>query len=123
VLYLWGDKGGIYTHICLLGLDDGKPFRREALKLEDTLGPHFTLLTKEPSEGNHGAQTRRDNARTQRRRASGMESPAFYRRFVDMERISRGGAEGDEEDGGTRTAEKLKNPSWNSSAAGTRSFP
>jgi len=51
VLQLWGDRGGIYTNICLLGLDEGKPFRKQALSLADTLGPHFTMLMHEPEEG------------------------------------------------------------------------
>lgn len=50
VLNLWGDCGGTYAKICLLGLDDGKPFKKKSLKLADTLGPHFTMLSHEPAD-------------------------------------------------------------------------
>jgi hypothetical protein len=50
VLDVWGDRDGTYTDICLLGLDDGKPFRKSALKLADTLGPHFTMMYHEPAD-------------------------------------------------------------------------
>lgn len=50
VLSLWGDRGGTYAQICLLGLDDGTPFNMNELKLEDTLGPHYTMLKHEPAE-------------------------------------------------------------------------
>ena len=50
VLHLWGDRGGTYADICLLGVDDGKPFRKKTLALADTLGPHFTMLFHEPLE-------------------------------------------------------------------------
>jgi Domain of unknown function (DUF4259) len=49
VLNVWGDRGGTYTDICLLALDDGKPFRKSVLKLSDTLGPHFTMMFHEPA--------------------------------------------------------------------------
>jgi hypothetical protein len=48
VLYLWGDRGGTYTSICLLGVEDGTPFERDRLELADTMGPHFTMLSHEP---------------------------------------------------------------------------
>ncbi|MBS0263417.1 MAG: hypothetical protein JSS02_15855 [Planctomycetes bacterium] len=51
VVHLWGDRGGTYADICLLGLDDGQPFTKTSLALEDTLGPHYTLLSHEPAEG------------------------------------------------------------------------
>lgn len=50
VLEIWGDRGGDYANICLLGLDDGKPFTKKALKLADTLGPHYTMLYHEPAD-------------------------------------------------------------------------
>jgi hypothetical protein len=50
VLHLWGDRGGTYSDICLLGLEDGKPFKKAALKLHETLGPHYTMLSHEPAE-------------------------------------------------------------------------
>jgi hypothetical protein len=50
VLDLWGDSGGTYTNICLLGLDDGTPFTKTTLKLADTLGPHYTVLSHEPAD-------------------------------------------------------------------------
>ena len=50
VLHLWSDRGGTCANICLLGLDDGKPFRKKVLALADTLGPHFTMLFHEPEE-------------------------------------------------------------------------
>ena len=48
VLEVWGDRGGTYADICLLGLDDGNPFKQKVLALADTLGPHFTMLSHEP---------------------------------------------------------------------------
>ncbi len=51
VLRIWGDLGGTYAHICLLGLDDGQPFRKRRLKLADTLGPHYTMVSHEPDDG------------------------------------------------------------------------
>jgi hypothetical protein len=48
VLHLWGDRGGTYADICLLGLDDGQPFDKRELLLGDTHGPHFTMLSHEP---------------------------------------------------------------------------
>ena len=50
VLHLWGDRGGTYCNICLLGLDDGQPFVKRRLKLADTLGPHYTMLSHEPAD-------------------------------------------------------------------------
>ncbi len=50
VLKIWGDRGGDYHNICLLGLDDGKPFKLVKLSLDQTLGPHFTMLSHEPAE-------------------------------------------------------------------------
>src|SRR5947209_15079740 len=49
VLHLWGDRGGTYCDICLLGLDDGKPFGKRSLRLTDTLGPHYTMVSHEPA--------------------------------------------------------------------------
>jgi len=51
VLRIWGDVGGTYATICLLGLDDGKPFRKQRLRLADTLGPHYTMVSREPDDG------------------------------------------------------------------------
>jgi hypothetical protein len=50
VLRLWGDRGGTYSNICLLGLDDGQPFGKRELRLADTLGPHYTMLSHEPMD-------------------------------------------------------------------------
>lgn len=50
VLHLWGDRGGTYCNICLLGLDDGQPFVRRRLELGETLGPHYTMLSHEPAD-------------------------------------------------------------------------
>jgi hypothetical protein len=50
VLHVWEDRGGKYSDICLLGIDDGKPFDKAALTLSDTLGPHFTMLSHEPAD-------------------------------------------------------------------------
>jgi hypothetical protein len=50
VLDIWGDRGGTYANICLLGLDDRKPFKKKSLKLADTLGPHYTMLYHEPAD-------------------------------------------------------------------------
>ena len=50
VLHLWGDRGGTYCDISLLGLDDGQPFVKRRLALADTLGPHYTMLSHEPPD-------------------------------------------------------------------------
>ena len=50
VVDIWGDRGGTYANICLLGLDDGRPFRKKSLRLADTLGPHYTMLYHEPAD-------------------------------------------------------------------------
>lgn len=50
VLRLWGDRGGTYCEICLLGLHDGQPFVKRRLELADTLGPHYTMLSHEPAD-------------------------------------------------------------------------
>lgn len=50
VLELWGDRGGTYTTICLLGLEDGSPWKKTTLALADTLGPHYTMLSHEPKD-------------------------------------------------------------------------
>jgi hypothetical protein len=50
VLHIWGDRGGSYADISLLGLDDGKPPKIRALSLADTLGPHYTMLGHEPPD-------------------------------------------------------------------------
>src|SRR5262249_7688689 len=50
VINIWGDRGGTYANICLLGLDNGRPFRKKSLKLADTLGPHYTMLYHEPAD-------------------------------------------------------------------------
>ncbi|HMF17622.1 MAG TPA: DUF4259 domain-containing protein [Gemmataceae bacterium] len=50
VLHLWSDRGGTYANICLLGLDDQTPFRKSTLKMADTLGPHYTMLSHEPAD-------------------------------------------------------------------------
>lgn len=48
VLRVWSDRGGTYTNLCLLGLDDGRPFRKKTIKLLETFGPHYTMLSQEP---------------------------------------------------------------------------
>lgn len=50
VINLWGDLGGVYANICLLGIYDGKPFRARKLRPADTLGPHYTMLGREPKD-------------------------------------------------------------------------
>jgi hypothetical protein len=50
VLHIWGDRGGRYADICLLGLDDNKPPKNRVLSLSDTLGPHYTMLGHEPAD-------------------------------------------------------------------------
>ncbi|HYE21924.1 MAG TPA: DUF4259 domain-containing protein [Tepidisphaeraceae bacterium] len=50
VLHLWGDRGGTYCNICLLGVDDGRPFDKRRLGLSETLGPHYTMLSHEPAD-------------------------------------------------------------------------
>ena len=50
VLDLWGDRGGTYANICLLGLDDKAPIAKTTLELADTLGPHYTMLSREPAD-------------------------------------------------------------------------
>jgi hypothetical protein len=50
VLHVWGDLGGRYSEICLLGLEESTPFKKNVLKLKDTLGPHFTMLMQEPED-------------------------------------------------------------------------
>jgi hypothetical protein len=50
VLQVWGDRGGSYAETCLLGLEDGTPFTMTSLVLADTLGPHFTMLSREPED-------------------------------------------------------------------------
>ncbi len=48
--HLWGDRGGTYTDLCLLGLDDGRPFRKSKLRVEDTCLATFTMLSHEPAD-------------------------------------------------------------------------
>jgi hypothetical protein len=50
VLHVWSDRGGRYANLCLLGLDNGRPFRRRKLTLRDTLGPQYTMVSHEPAE-------------------------------------------------------------------------
>jgi hypothetical protein len=49
VLDILSDRGGDFAHICILGRESGDPFMKEELRLEDTLGPHYTMLSQEPS--------------------------------------------------------------------------
>jgi hypothetical protein len=51
VIRLWGDRGGVYSDICLLELDDGTPFTKSRITLEEMMGPHYTLLSHEPADG------------------------------------------------------------------------
>lgn len=48
VYEIWGDRGGTYTNICLLGVEDGKQWRKETLGYADLLGPHYNMLSHEP---------------------------------------------------------------------------
>ncbi len=50
VLHLWGDRGGGYANICLLGLDKAQPFVKREIVLAETLGPHYTMLSHEPAD-------------------------------------------------------------------------
>ena len=50
VVNVWGDRGGKYANICLLGLADSRPFRKKSLKLADTLGPQYTMIYHEPAD-------------------------------------------------------------------------
>lgn len=50
VLDMHTDRGGTSPKICLLGLDDGQPFRRRSLSLAETLGPHYTMVSHEPRD-------------------------------------------------------------------------
>lgn len=50
VLHLWSDRGGTYCDICLLEMDDGRPFAKHRLELSETLGPHYTMLSHEPAD-------------------------------------------------------------------------
>ena len=50
VLKIWGDRGGTYADICLLGLDDGAPYHKDTLTPGETLGPHFTMVSLEPAD-------------------------------------------------------------------------
>lgn len=47
---LWGDRGGTYTNICLLGLEDGTRMPRHEIKPNDYLGPKYVMLMHEPSD-------------------------------------------------------------------------
>ena len=68
VLHLWGDRGGTYCDICLLGLEDETPFNKSTLTLAETLGPHFTMLHHEPAESitilRHGVELPPRNVET-----------------------------------------------------------
>jgi hypothetical protein len=50
VLKIWGDRGGTYANICLLGLDDGSASDKSEILLNETLGPHFTMVYQEPAD-------------------------------------------------------------------------
>jgi hypothetical protein len=50
VLKIGGDRGGTYASICLLGLDDDRPFDKSEILLSETLGPHFTMVHHEPAD-------------------------------------------------------------------------
>ena len=49
VYEVWGDRGGKYANICLLGLEDGKPWKKATLGYADILGPHYSMLSHEPA--------------------------------------------------------------------------
>jgi hypothetical protein len=48
VYEIWGDRGGTYSNICLLGLEDGKPWKKATLGYAELLGPHYSMLSHEP---------------------------------------------------------------------------
>jgi hypothetical protein len=48
VYEVWGDRGGSYANICLLGIDDSKPWKKAAIGYADMLGPHFSMMSHEP---------------------------------------------------------------------------
>lgn len=50
VYEIWGDRGGIYANICLLGPEDGTPLRETGFGYADLLGPHFSMLSHEPAD-------------------------------------------------------------------------
>lgn len=50
VLRLWSDRGGTYTQICLLGIEDGSRWTKKRLTLAETIGPQYTMLSHEPAE-------------------------------------------------------------------------
>lgn len=50
VYEIWGDRGGTYANICLLGLDDGTPWKKATLGYTDMLGPHYNMMSHEPGE-------------------------------------------------------------------------
>lgn len=50
VYEIWGDRGGTYANICLLGLEDGKPLSKARFEYADLLGPHFSMLSHEPAD-------------------------------------------------------------------------
>jgi hypothetical protein len=50
VYEIWGDRGGTYANICLLGVEDGKQWKKAALGYADMLGPHYNMLSHEPPD-------------------------------------------------------------------------
>ena len=50
VASIWRDRGGTYADIVLLGLDDEQPLNKKRFEYSDLLGPHFTMLSHEPSD-------------------------------------------------------------------------
>ena len=48
VYEIWGDRGGTYANICLLGLDDGTRWAKMSLEYADLLGPHYSMMSHEP---------------------------------------------------------------------------
>jgi hypothetical protein len=50
VYEIWGDRGGTYANICLLGLEEGQPVSTAKLEYSDLLGPHCSMLSHEPPE-------------------------------------------------------------------------
>ena len=49
VVGIQSNHGSVYADICLLGLDTPEPFDKTALLPTDTMGPHYEMLSREPT--------------------------------------------------------------------------
>jgi hypothetical protein len=47
---IWGDLGGSYADIRILGLEDGSPFTSKRLTATDIVGPKYTMIGQEPGD-------------------------------------------------------------------------